>query len=76
MGLCLTSNIRAHLATICIYNTFTTNINLLLRFTITNTLNLENCLFELYTEIHALVDSYLPGEEEDDMPPLEDIPDN
>ena len=51
-------------------------MNLLLRFTITNTLDLENRLFELYTEIHALVDSFLPEEEDDDMPLLEDIPDN
>ena len=76
VGLCLTANIRAQSATISIYDTFTTNINLLLRFTITNTLDLENCLFELYTEVHALVDSYLPDEEDDDMPSLEDILDN
>ena len=48
---------------------FTANTNLLLRFTITNTLNLENHLFEPYTEIHTLVDSFLPEEEDDDMPP-------
>ena len=76
VGLCLTTNIRAQSATIRIYDTFTANINLLLSFTITNTLDLENRLFELYTEIHALVDSYLPDEEDDDMPSLEDIPDN
>ena len=51
-------------------------MNLLLRFTTTNTLDLENRLFELYSEIHALVDSFLPEEEDDDMPPLEDIPDD
>ena len=76
VGLCLTANIRAQSATIRIYDTFTANINLLLRFTITNTLDLENHLFELYTEIHTLVNSYLPDEEDDDMPPLEDILDN
>ena len=76
VALCLTANIRAQSATIRIYDTFTANINLLLSFTITNTLDLENRLFKLYTEIHTLVDSYLPDEEDDDMPPLEDIPDD
>ena len=76
VGLCFTANIRAQLATIRIYDMFTANSNLLLGFTITNTLDLENHLFELYTEIHALVDSFLPDEEDEDMPPLEDIPDN
>ena len=76
VGPCLTANIKAQSAIIRIYDTFTANVNLLLRFTITNTLDLENRLFELYTEIHTLVDSYLPDEENDDMPPLEDIPDN
>ena len=71
---CLTATIRAQSAIFRIYDTFTTNMNLLLRFTITNTLDLENHLFELYTEIHTLVDSFLPEEEADDMPPLEDIP--
>ena len=73
IGICLTVYIRAQSAIFRIYDTFTTNTNLLLRFTITNTLDLENRLFELYTEIHTLVDSFLPEEEDDDMPPLEDI---
>ena len=47
VGLCLTANVRAQLATIRIYDTYTANANLLLWFTITNTLNLENRLFEL-----------------------------
>ena len=76
VGLCLTANIRAQSATIRIYDTFTANHNLLLGVTIMNTLDLENRLFELYTKIHALVDSYLPDEEDDDMPPLEDILDD
>ena len=45
---------------------------MLLRFTITNTLDLENRLFELYSEIHSLVDTFLP-EEDDEMPPLEEL---
>ena len=53
IGFCLTTNIRAQSAIFRIYDTFTANMNLLLRFTITNTLNLENHLFKLYTEIHT-----------------------
>ena len=75
IGFCLTANIRAHSAVFRIYDTLTANANLLLRFTLTNTLDLENHLLELYSQIHALVDSFLP-EEDDDMPPLEDIPDD
>ena len=74
IGICLTVNIRAQSAIFRVYDTFTTNTNLLLRFTITNTLDLENRLFELYTEIQTLVESFLPEDEDDDMPPLEDIP--
>ena len=77
VGLCMMANIRAQTATLQIYDTFTATITQLFQVTITNTLNLENQLFQLYTEIHALVYSYLPDEEEDDdMPPLEDITDN
>ena len=74
IGICLTVNIRAQSAIFRVYDTFTTNMNLLLRFTITNTLDLENCLFKLYTEIQTLVESFLPEDEDNDMPPLEDIP--
>ena len=77
VGLCMMTNIRAQTATLRMYNTFTATITQLLQITITNSLNLENQLFQLYTEVHALVYSYLPDEEEeDDMPPLEDITDN
>ena len=76
IGFYLTANIRAQSDIFRIYDTFTANANLLLRFTITNALDLENRLFKLYSEIHTLVDSFLPEEEDDDMPPLEDIPDN
>ena len=77
VGLCLTANIRAQSATIRIYDTFTANVNLLFWFTITNTLDLENRLFELYEGIHTLVHGYLPSDEDDDdMPPLEDVSEN
>ena len=55
VGLCLTANIRAQMATIRIYNTFTATITQLLQITISNLLNLENQLFQLYSEIHELV---------------------
>ena len=74
IGICLTMNIQAQSAIFRVYDTFTTTTNLLLRFTITNTLDLENRLFKLYTAMQTLVESFLPEDEDDDMPPLEDIP--
>ena len=77
VGLCMMANIRAQTATLQMYDTFTATITQLLQVTITNSLDLENQLFQLNMEVHALVYSYLPDEEEDDdMPPLEDITDN
>ena len=73
IGLCLTVNIQAQSAIFRVYDTFTATTNLLLRFTITNTLDLENHLFKLYTAMQTLVESFLPEDEDDDMPPLEDI---
>ena len=75
IGICLTENIRSQSAIFRVYDTFTATTNLLLRFTIMNTLDLENRLFELYTEIQTLVECFLPEDEDDDMPPLEDVPD-
>ena len=48
---------------------------LLLQVTVSNLPNLENQLFQLYTEIHGLVHEFMP-EEDNDMPPLEDITDD
>ena len=48
---------------------------LLLQVTISNLLNLETQLFQLYTEIHGVVHEFMP-EEDDEMPPLEDIMDD
>ena len=76
VGLCLTANIRAQMAIIRIYDTFTATITQLLQITISNLPNLENQLFQLYTEVHELVHQYLPEEEDDDIPPLEDITDD
>ena len=71
----MTAHIRAQTAILCIYDTFTATITQLFQVTIPNTLRLENQLFHLYAELHTLVDSYLP-DEEDNMPPLEDLTDN
>ena len=48
---------------------------LLLQVTVSNLLNLENQLFQLYTQIHGVVHDFIP-EEDDEMPPLEDIMDD
>ena len=76
VGLCLTANIRAQMAIIRIYDTFTATITQLLQITISILPDLENQLFQLYTEVHEPVHQYLPEEEDDDMPPLEDITDD
>ena len=77
VGLCLTANIGAQMAIIRIYDTFITTITQLLQIIISNLPDLENQFFQLYTEVHELVHQYLPDEEEDDdMPPLEDITDD
>ena len=76
VGLCLTANIGTQTAIFQIYDTFTATITQLLQITISNLPDLENQLFQLYTEIHELVHQYLPEEEDDDMPPLEDITDD
>ena len=43
-----------------------------LQVTVSNLPNLENQLFQLYTEIHGIVHDFMP-KEDDEMPPLEDI---
>ena len=50
--LCLTANIGSNTATIHIYDTFTATITQLLQITITNLLDMENQLFQLYMEVH------------------------
>ena len=76
IGLCLTANIGSNTATIRIYDTFTATTTQLLQITITNLPDMENQLFQLYTEVHELVHQFMPNEEEDDeKPSLEDITD-
>ena len=54
---------------------FATVNTLLLQITVSNLPDLENQLFQLYTEINGVVHDFLP-EDYDDMPSLEDIMDN
>ena len=76
VGFCLTANIGTNTAIIRIYDPFTATITQLLQITITNLPDLENQLFQLYTEVHELVHQFIPDEEDDDeMSPLEDITD-
>ena len=75
LGLCLTANIGGNTAVIRVYDNFATINTQLLQVMISNLPDLENQLFQLYTEIHGIVHQFMP-EEDDEMPPLEDIMDN
>ena len=77
IGLCLTANIGVNTAIVRFYDTFATNTTQLLQITISNLPDLENQLFQLYTEVDEIVHQFMPNEEDDDeMPPLEDITDD
>ena len=71
-GLCLTSNIGNNSAVVRIYNNFATVNSQILQVTISNLPNLETQLFQLYFEVTAILHDLMP-EEDDKMPPLEDI---
>ena len=75
LGLCLTANIGGNTAVVRVYDNFATINTLLLQVTISNLPDLENQLFQLYTEIHGVVHEFMP-EDYDDMPPLDDITDD
>ena len=74
LGLCVTANINGNMAVICIYDNFTTVNSQLLQVTVSNLPNLENQLFQLYTEVNAVVHDFMP-DDIDFMPPLEDVTD-
>ena len=76
LGLCLTANIGGNTAVVRVYDNFATINTQLLQVTISNLPDLENQLFQLYTEIHRIVHQFMPEDDDDDMPPLEDITDN
>ena len=75
IGLCLTANIGWNTAVVRVYDNFATANTLLLQVTVSNLPDLENQLFQLYTEIHRVVHEFLP-EDYDDMPSLKDITDD
>ena len=75
LGLCLTANIGGNTAVIRVYDNFAIINTQLLQIMISNLPDLENQLFQLYTEIRGIVHQYMP-EEDDKMSPLEDIMDN
>ena len=75
IGLCLTANIGWNTAVVGVYDNFATTNSLLLQVTVSNLPDLENQLFQLYTEIHGVVHEFMP-EDYDDMPSLEDITDD
>ena len=75
LGLCLTANIGGNTAVVQVYDNFATVNTQLLQVMISNLPDLENQLFQLYTEIHGIVHQFMP-EDDDFMPPLEDITDN
>ena len=74
LGLYLTTNITKNTAVVQIYDNFTMGNTLLLHVTVLNLPNLDTQLFQLYTEIQGIVHQFMP-EDDDFMPPLEDITD-
>ena len=75
LGLCLTANIGINSAIVSVYDNFATVNTQMLKVTISNMPNLETQLFQLYVEVTAILHDLMP-EEDDEMPPLEDLTDN
>ena len=75
LGLCLTANIGNNTAIILLHDNFATIDSQVLQVTISNLPNLKMQLFQLYVEITRAMHTFMP-EEDDEMPPLEDITDN
>ena len=74
LGLCLTANIGNNSAIVWNYDNFATVNSQILQVTIPNLTNLETQLFQLYIEVTTILHDLMP-EEDDEMPPLEDITD-
>ena len=72
LGLCLTANIGNNTAIIQLYDNFATIDSQVLQVTISNLPDLEMQLFQLYVEVTRVIHTFMP-EEDDEMPPLEDI---
>ena len=75
VGLCLTTNIGQNSAVVCVYDNYAMVNTQILQVTISNLPNLETQRFMLYIEIMAILHDLMP-EEDDEMPPLEDISDD
>ena len=73
LGLSLTANIGENSANIRMYDNYTTVNSQLLHVTISNISDLEEQLWRLYIEVNGVIHDFMPNLE--DMPPLEDIPD-
>ena len=75
LGLCLTANIGNNTTVIRLHDNFATINSQVVQVTVSNLPNLETQLFQLYVEITGAMHPFMP-EEDDEMPPLEDITDN
>ena len=75
LGLCLTANIGNNTTIVRVYDNFATVDSQVLQVTISNLPNLEMQLFQLYVEVTGIMHTFMP-EEDDEMPPLEDITDD
>ena len=68
------ANIGNNTAVVQIYDNFTTVNSQILQITISNLPNLETQLFQLYVKVTGIMHDFMP-EEDNEMPPLEDITD-
>ena len=68
------ANIGNNTAVVWIYDNFTTVNSQILQVTISNLPNLETQLFQLYVEVTSVIHDFMP-EDDNMMPPLEDITD-
>ena len=75
LGLCLTANIGNNTTVIRLYDNFATINSQVLQVTISNLPNLKTQLFQLYVEVTGVIHAFMP-EEDDEMPPLENITDD
>ena len=75
LGLCMTASIGNNTTVIQLHDNFTTVNSQVIQVTVSNLLNLEMQLFQLYVEITGAMHAFIP-EEDDEMLLLEDITDN
>ena len=74
LRVCLMANIGNNSAVIHVYDNFATVNTQMLQVTISNLPNIKTQLFQLYVEVTAILHD-LMSEEEDEMPPLENLSD-